>query len=295
MRAVCIMAVLALSACASIPVLEPEGASLLESAETPVIAVRNIAVPSEDLFDVAATLTAAKTAYDNGDYAQALAGFNTVISADKDNEAALLGFGNAALALGKGAAALQAFQRLKPDTAAAFSGLVLAEIIARKSADIELRLNEALERDQSDPRLWNALGQYFDNQNRPLLAQDNYLKAIATGRASAGAINNLGMSYLMAGRRQDALAKFEQALSMQPDNHLYDNNRRLVLALSHNYAQVTHNLPDHRAADILNDAGYIAKMQGDRVAAQQLFEAAIEASPRYHSVAMENLSSLTSP
>lgn len=279
--------VFALLSCASAPDVKPVDAM--------PVSVRNIAVPSTDLFDSIAAMDAAKTAFENGDYAQALAGFRTALSADKDNEAVLLGFGNSALALGKGDVALQVFQRLKSETPAALSGLILAEIMTGQSADIELRLNEALERDQSDPRLWNALGRYFDDQNRPLLAQDNYIKAIATGRASAGAINNLGMSYLMAGRSKDALVKFEHALSMDESNLLYDNNRRLVLALSRNYAQAVENLPDYHAADILNDAGYIAKMQGNLAAARRLFEAAIAASPRHHSVAYENLSSLNTP
>ena len=173
-----------------------------------------------------------------------------------------------------------------------FNGLVLAEILAGKSQDIEVRLNQALEHDRSDPRLWNALGQFHDGQAAWSAAQDAYIRALKTGKAASAVINNLGMSLLMQGRYDEAAAKFTQAITIKPSSKLYDNNQRLLMILQGDYAKALRGLGETRAAHILNDAGYIAMQKEDYTLAETLFERAIETNPTYHDKAYANLAVL---
>ena len=98
----------------------------------------------------------------------------------------------------------------------------------------------------------------------------------------------------MQGRTQSAISKFEQAATLNPKNSLYDNNRRLALALDGQFQTAVNGLPDNRAADILNDAGYIAKIRGKTAQAKVLLNAAILQSESYHAKAHENLRQLKS-
>lgn len=297
LRGILCASVMALCACATAPVPAPDRIETpIADTSVPVdLSVRAVATLSDDVFDLSATLDLAEAAFAAGDVDTAFKHYKTSLMAAPDNARGLLGYGNAALALGLGEAAHSAFAKLPPDRAPHISGLVLAEIMTGRSDDIELRLNEALEQDQTDPRLWNALGQFFDSIGRPLLAQDNYIRALSTGRASAAAVNNLGQSYLMTGRIDDAKAKFMQARDMDPARDLYDNNLRLALAMSGDYDGAAAGLSGMRAAHILNDAGVIARARGDDDVARALFKKAIETAPRHHVRATENLTAMSAP
>lgn len=289
MRAALCITALLLTACASAPKVAVQPAS--ES-----VSVRASAKFSDDLFDADKTLMNADAAFAKERFAEAARDYKTVLMAERDHMRARLGYGNAVLALGQGAAALESFLALPKDHEGRLSGLVLSEIMTGTSPDPEVRLNAALEADPKDPRLWNALGQFHDGQGRPLRAQDNYLRALASahakGRTISASINNLGMSYLMAGRLEAALDKFEQAVSLRPDFDLYDNNRRLVYAMRGDYGTAIKGLSGMRAADVLNDAGYIAQERGERATAKLLFSRAVEIAPRHHVMATENLKNL---
>lgn len=260
----------------------------------PRVDVRAITKPSQDLFDIDAALNAANAAMIAEDYARASEQFRAVIFADKDHISARLGYANALLAMGEGTKALAAFTALPEDVDGRLSGIVLSNIMTGQSVDAEVELNAALEFDLSDPRLWNALGQFYDGDGRTLAAQDAYLRALATGKASSAAVNNLGVSYLMAGRTDAAIAKFEQAHAMNSVTHLHDNNRRMALVLRGDMAGALSGLSGMRAANTLNDAGYIAGLKGDAARAKTLFKAAMDMAPRYHAKAHDNLQALSS-
>jgi len=121
------------------------------------------------------------------------------------------------------------------------------------------------------------------------LAVEARFRGVANGGNRAVAINDLGMSHLLAGEKALALDKFKQAVELAPGSALYDNNRRLTLALKSDYLGATANLASGEAANILNDAGFIAKSRGDGAQAITLFEAAIKQSRVYHAKAHNNL------
>jgi len=260
--------------------------------------IRPVVSSSVDDFLAPAALVTAQAHYDAENFPQAYVGFRDIILRDPNHRDARIGLGNSALALGRTAQAYGLFTQLAKDPytpaqkGPIVAGLVLTEIAQRTDIDVEVRINDALEITLDDPRLWNALGRFHDTAGNSLIAQDAYVRALETGRAASSVVNNLGMSYLMRGDLALAKAKFEQAILLNKDKKLYDNNRRLVLALEGHYEKAAQGLGHTRTADILNDAGYIAMQRGENRTAEILFRKAADISPAFHLKAKSNLETL---
>ncbi len=241
------------------------------------------------------TLSQAHQAYENEQYGKSLDLYNRVVLRDPSHLSARIGFANAALALGKADLAREQFLQLteygldETQMDQVLAGLALADVFSGKSKAPIHRLSEALKHIDADPRLWSAKGQFLDAQGDWLEAQDAYIAALKTGRAHSKTINNMGMSLLKQGRIDEAKAKFEQALELQPGSRLYDNNRRLALFMKKDIIEGLREFPENRAASLLNDAGFIAMQNEEFVLAVYLLEKAIEISPTYHIKAVENL------
>lgn len=296
---------LSLCACAS---TKTKSSKILEKVE-----VRAAEIVESEAFDVEAQYEQAKTAYLKGDFNRALLIYENVLNvADDDYEHrrdVILGYGDSALAL----ASNSGLHRLKAEIAyktlsefedlsdvhnqKVLAGQVLLEIAAGKSEDIEVRLNEALETNLYDPRLWNALGRYHDREGDWVVATETYVKAMEAagkmGHTNAPIVNNMGMSQLMQGHTKEALKKFEQAHRLNADVKIYDNNRRLALVLIGRLDKAVKDLTDKRAAQIYNDAGYMSASRGETGTARYYYEKAIELSPVYFEKAELNLLALS--
>ncbi len=241
--------------------------------------------------DLKARYIHAQTALNNGDYAAAYDGFSALLHDNKTNESYQRGLADSALGLRKFSQARSLYDAMSPSHARR-AGLTLCDVAMGNVEDIELALNSALEGNLSDARLWNALGLYYDARGRHIDSQDIFIRAMAMGSDRAAAINNMGMSLMRQRRYDEALAKFEQASALKPSSRRYDNNRRMVLALAYDFDAAVKDMTDGRAAQVLNDAGYIALTRGRRNQARELFEKAIAASPVYFPVAEANLASM---
>ena len=242
-------------------------------------------------------LNAAKADYDAERYDESFEKYQIIALQNPDNFDARIGWGNSAIALNLFEKSYEIFldetgldnasETQKNDRVA---GLVLSEIATKRAGDEEVRLNDALEYNLDDARLWNALGQFHDKQESWVLAQRNYLKAFqADATSHSSVVNNIGMSYLKQGHYSFALEKFEQAIDIRSDRNLYDNNRRLTLALMEEYDQALEDVPNNRAAEIFNDAGYIALTQDKLAIAETLLERSIELSQSFNPEAHKNL------
>ena len=264
--------------------------AVANSVETPVD-VRMVAPQITGSIDISVDFATAQSALDNGDHDAAYHGFTALLRDDKNNESYKLGLADSALGLRKFSEARSLYESMSPSDARR-AGLTLCDVAMGQVEDIEVALNSALEGNLSDPRLWNALGLYYDARGRHIDSQDIFIRAIASGSDRAAAINNMGMSLMRQRRYDEALAKFEQASSLNPNSRRYDNNRRMVLALGYDFDAAIKDVSDQRAAQVLNDAGYIALTRGRRDLARQLFERAIATSPVYFPVAEANLASM---
>lgn len=159
--------------------------------------------------------------------------------------------------------------------------------------DLETKLHKALALNNDDVRLWNALGRYHDGRKDWLSAQDSYVSALMaahkTGKHQASAVNNLGMSFLNQGRLDEARSKFVQAATMDGDNVVYDNNRRLTDVLAGDLDAAFDGVSSERAAIIYNDSGVIAERMGNTARARRYYKQAVTKSPIYFQMAALNL------
>ena len=207
-----------------------------------------------------------------------------------DDEALRIELADCALSLGKAKQARVHYAKLSGPRALA--GERLSAVALGDADDSELTLNKALEQNMDDSRLWNALGHVYDKSGRYLDAQDSYIRALSAGARPDIMVNNMGMSLLLQGRYSEARDKFMQALDINPDSRTYDVNRRLSLALMGDYGEAIRFAHPDDAAQIYNDAGYIAMKHGEVAIAKALFERALDVSPIYFAKAEENLQTL---
>jgi len=154
--------------------------------------------------------------------------------------------GNALLGLAQYKDALAHF-RAAPRTPESFAGAVLCKAALGISEDIEVELNDALEINLSDTRLWLALGRFYDGQDRSIEARSTFV---------------------------------------------FDNNRRLTLALQGDFSGAVSGISENRAARIYNDAGFIAAGAGKMDVARALYNKALQISPVYFAPAQANLDAL---
>lgn len=199
--------------------------------------------------------------------------------------------GNALLGLAQYKDALAHF-RAAPRTPESFAGAVLCKAALGISEDIEVELNDALEINLSDTRLWLALGRFYDGQDRSIEARSTFVQALKFGADHAVIVNSLGMSLLRSGRHEAALEKFQQANAIEPDVAVFDNNRRLTLALQGDFSGAVSGISENRAARIYNDAGFIAAGAGKMDVARALYNKALQISPVYFAPAQANLDAL---
>lgn len=139
-------------------------------------------------------------------------------------------------------------------------------------------------------RAWNARGVAADYRNEWVVADQSYDRALALSPGRAEVLNNLGWSQLARGRWEAALSNFERAAAIDP------KSPRIAANLELARAAVSEALPQRRAGEgdadwaaRLNDAGVIARVQGNNKKAVAAFTQAIQARSTYYARAANNL------
>ena len=168
-----------------------------------------------------------------------------------------------------------------------------AGIAAVKIGDMA-QAERLLERATSFPaanwRAWNARGVAADYRNDWAIADQSYSRAAELAPDRAAIFNNYGWSLLIRGRWSDALDKIERAAAIDPKSQRIADNLELARAA------VSEDLPQRRPNESeadwtarLNDAGVIARLQGNNKKAVAAFTQAIEARSQYYTRAANNL------
>lgn len=168
-----------------------------------------------------------------------------------------------------------------------------AGIAAFKTGDVE-QAAKLLEKATSFPaaswRAWNARGVAADFRRDWAVADESFTRAAALAPNRAEIANNHGWSLLVRGQWNEAVAKLEQAVVLDPKSVRIADNLELARAA------VSEDLPRRRAGESdeawaarLNDAGMIAKAQGNTSKAISAFSQAIEARSQYYERAANNL------
>ena len=139
-------------------------------------------------------------------------------------------------------------------------------------------------------KAWNARGVAADYQRDWAAADQSYARAAALSPNRAEILNNSGWSLLARGRWADALQNFERAAAIDP------KSARVAANLDLARAALSEDLPERRAGETeadwaarLNDAGVIAKLQGNNKKAVAAFTQAIQARSEYYDRAANNL------
>ena len=168
----------------------------------------------------------------------------------------------------------------------------LSAMKVRDVAQAEKLLERATAFPTATWRAWNARGIAADYRSDWAVADESYARAITLAPDRAEVVNNLGWSWLARGRWADALQNFERAAAMDP------KSTRIAANLELARAAMSEDLPQRRAGETeadwaarLNDAGVIAKVQGNNRKAVAAFTRAIEARSQYYARAANNLAS----
>ena len=145
-------------------------------------------------------------------------------------------------------------------------------------------------------RAWNVRGVAADYRANWSVADESYARSAALAPNRAEVLNNAGWSYLARGRWDEALRKFEQAYALDP------KSSRIAANLELARAAMSEALPQRRAGESeaswaarLNDAGVIAKVQGNNRKAVAAFTQAIQARSDYYDRAANNLATAQAP
>jgi Flp pilus assembly protein TadD len=179
---------------------------------------------------------------------------------------------------------------VKPNDGAMYERAGLAAAKAGEVAQAAKLLDKAVTFPKASWRAWNAKGALADYRSDWAVADESYDRAAQLAPDRAEIFNNMGWSLLGRGRWSEALAKLEQAASLDPKSTRIANNVELARAA------VSEDLPQRRAGESgadwaarLNDAGVIARVQGNRKKAVAAFAQAVQARSRYYERAANNL------
>ncbi len=222
--------------------------------------------------------------------------FRQVLAAEPDNARAMLGLGEAYLALrdhGSAAAVFRDISQVDAVRARALQGYGIALLATEKRKMALKTLTEAIEIDDTLWRAWNALGMLRDYQGDWASARESYAKALAHEDAEIAMIhNNIGFSYLLEGEPAEAAKHFLSALDERPDFAVALVNLRLALAWDGKYVEAIAGADRKTIRAIMNNVGYVAMLREDYGRARAYLTRAMEVSPSFYDVAWKNLESL---
>ncbi len=229
-----------------------------------------------------------------GDGRSATDSFSEVLQSDPHNSRALMGMGESYLATRDPKKALDAFEQVEheaPDLLArALQGEGLALSTMGQRQEGQRRLLEALKLDPSLWRAWNAAGVNYDGMRAWDDARASYEKAVAAAPSAAADVrNNVAMSLLLQGKKDEAEAALHEALRLDPRSPVIRANLRIVLASQGKYDDALAAIPSSQLPTALNNVGYIAMTRGDYAMAQKFLTQAMQASPAYYEKAARNL------
>ena len=97
-------------------------------------------------------------------------------------------------------------------------------LAAGNNGSAERHFRAAVEKDKDDGPSWIGLAAAYDNLGRFELADRAYDQAVRIGGETVAILNNRGYSFLLRGDQKRALAQFQRALTLEPDNPVIRNN-----------------------------------------------------------------------
>ncbi len=235
----------------------------------------------------------ADLAWQYGDYGAAVDGYREILRTDTTNRAALIGIGEALLALGDSGHALSAFEevlRVEPGAVDALEGRALARLGVGRDVEAAADFDAVLAQDAKRWRALNGMGMFADLRGDYDAAQKWYEQALAVQPGEAAIWNNYGWSRMMAHDYVQAERLLGDALSRKPSAPRINANLAVAIAWQGDYERAL-RIARRTAAEgvAYNDVGYIALLRGDATIAAGYFQQAIDKSPSWFERAAVNL------
>ena len=198
---------------------------------------------------------------------------------------------------GDAARAEQAYEQVAEETRdpRALRGLGILRAREGRYGEAERLLREAAEARPDDWRTWNALGFLADIERDWGSAVASYQRAAELAPEEAAPLNNLGLSYLQQGDSNAAIGAFNRALDRDADFEPADKNLRVALIVDGQLERALWGVSDGERPVVLNNAGVIARSNGDLELAASLFQRALDESPVFYEQAYRNLQALREP
>lgn len=230
----------------------------------------------------------------SGDLDLALYLYVRAYDLEKDNIHALAKIGEIHESRGNDKLAMLAFTsvlRIDPAHSAALQSLGLAYLRARRFEEAHGLLEQAVLANSALWRAHNGLGFIADLRGDHATAIAAYNAAIALNPDDASLINNRGYSWYLAGEYDAASVDFRDARARGVERASL--NLGLVLARQQRYAEAVRMMSYAIKPEVAyNDVGYIAMRQGDMQLAETYFRKAIGLAPRYFEAAQRNIAEL---
>ena len=239
------------------------------------------------------SLKRAEAASEAGAWAEAIAGYRTVLSNAPDDATARFGLAEALRRSGATDEAIGEYLKIVSDDAyriGALEGLGFAYLASGDEASAGESFDIAL---AEDPRAWRAgLGkaQIADFQRDWLAADVAYEAALLATEEAALVLNNYGVSKLARNEARAAENLFRRALEIDPSFERARINLELAAAVINPTIDAQgENADPRKRAQRLNNRGYVAMLQRRFGEAEALFRQAIETHPAFYAAAYENL------
>ena len=191
-------------------------------------------------------------------------------------------------------AALAYKEALKSDSkfAPALQGLGFALYLGGNRSEAAAVLAKALERDPGLSRAAALLGAIEAREGRPEAALAVYDRSLAVA-FDPDVENNRGLALLLTGRTEDAVAAFRKAGAVKKSAKIANNLGLALCRLGHYDDAYAAFAGVGSEATALNNLGVCYMEAGNKAKAQEYFERAIAANPKFYAVAQENLSRLS--
>ena len=231
-------------------------------------------------------------AIEGGDLAQANLIVTRLQNLRPNEPEALLARAEIALSQGNYNQAISGFEPLVTDasvSARAHQGLGLAFLLTGRSMEAKKHFDDAVTLDPKLWRAWNGLGHYNDIQRHWNESDKSYARAIKLKPDSAIIFNNRAFSHLMQSQYELAISDFRKALQYDPTLSIARNNLGIALAWRGRYEEALAGESHDNLPQAFNNVGYVAMLNGDYVVAEAYFVRAMEASFSFNNQAAANL------
>lgn len=232
-----------------------------------------------------------------GNYGEALSNYAPLTERDDEwAQMAKLAIARMTLDQGQNREALRAYELILEEQvdnveAQEGRGLALLALGDWQGAQKQLALVN-----QAEPKRWrvlNGLGVAADMQGDYRAAARWYGEALQSGGERPMVINNAGYSLIMSGEYEEAEKLLTRGSLRYPKEARLSHNLGIAQARQGNYntaIRTWQKTMDRPSA--LNNAGYVAKLNGDLEKSQAFFREAIEISTRYRPKINANLESV---